>query len=516
MLYGKWRPRGFDEVVGQDHVVATLRNALITDQVAHAYLFSGPRGTGKTTTARILAKAVNCRERREGDPCNACRACEAINRGAALDLIEMDAASNRGIDDVRELRDKIAFAPSDLDRKVYLLDEVHMLTTGAFNALLKTLEEPPPHAIFILATTELHELPPTIVSRCQRFDFRRVPVEAMVERLGYIAGREGYAVPDEGLLAIAREARGALRDAITLLEQVAATYGPAPGTDDVLEGLGLIHDERTERLADALAARDLGAALDLAREVAADGLDIARFTRETIDTLRERLLAAARERGPEVDTLTAAVAELAGADFRRDPGNPVPLEVACAAAVLGPARAVVPAAAPAVGGERGGGGDQREERPRRPARPRRSGGRAASGEERSPEQRFLDELYTRCKMTQPTLAAWLNGSCEVRSDITEKTPNSWDMDGDELKLGFYHPIHLQKINNDGRTLVEQQARELLKRPVTLAVERIEKAAPARPPAKGGHLAKAAREMGAKPVESGDGPPPPPPPPPERP
>ena len=520
MLYGKWRPRGFDEVVGQDHVVATLRNALITDQVAHAYLFSGPRGTGKTTTARILAKAVNCRERREGDPCNACRACEAINRGAALDLIEMDAASNRGIDDVRELRDKIAFAPSDLDRKVYLLDEVHMLTTGAFNALLKTLEEPPPHAIFILATTELHELPPTIVSRCQRFDFRRVPVEAMVERLGYIAGREGYAVPEEGLLAIAKEARGALRDAITLLEQIAAAYGPAPGTDDVLEGLGLVRDERTERLAEALAARDLGAALALAREVAADGLDIARFTRETIDTLRERLLAAARERAPEVETLTAAVAELAGADFRRDPGNPVPLEVACAAAVLGPARAVAPApATPATGGERGGGGGQREERPRRPARPRRSAG-GASGEERSREQRFLDDLYTRCKAAQPTLAAWLNGSCEVVSAISENsetTPTSWDMDGDELKLGFYHPIHLQKIANDGRTLVEQQASELLKRPVTLAVERIEKAAPARPPAKGGHLAKAARDMGAKPVDSGDGPPPPPPPPPpERP
>ena len=495
MLYGKWRPRGFDEVVGQDHVVSTLRNALITDQVAHAYLFAGPRGTGKTTTARILAKAVNCREREEGDPCNACAACEAINRGTALDLIEMDAASNRGIDDVRELRDKIAFAPSDLDRKVYLLDEVHMLTTGAFNALLKTLEEPPPHAIFILATTELHELPPTIVSRCQRFDFRRVAVEAMVERLAYIAGREGYAVPEEGLLAIAREARGALRDAITLLEQIAATYGPAPGTDDVLEGLGLVRDERTEQLAGALAARDLGAALALAREVAADGLDIARFTRETIDTLRERLLAAARERAPEVETLTTAVAELAGADFRRDPGSPVPLEVACAAAVLGPARAVAPAAAPE--GERRADG-QREGRNRRPARPRRPAG-AASGEERSREERFLDELYTRCKMAQPTLAAWLNGSCEVLA-----------MDGDELRLGFYHPIHLQKIDNDGRTLVEQKAGELLKRPVTLAVERIEKAAPARPPARGGHLAEAARAMGATPVGSGDGPPPPPP------
>jgi len=484
VLYGKWRPRGFEEVVGQDHVVATLRNALATDKVAHAYLFSGPRGTGKTTTARILAKAVNCGDLTDGEPCNACRSCEAINRGAALDLIEMDAASNRGIDDVRELRDKIAFAPSDLERKVYLLDEVHMLTTGAFNALLKTLEEPPPHAIFILATTELHEIPATITSRCQRFDFRRVPIEAMVERLRFIAEQEGYSVPDEGLLAIAREARGALRDAITLMEQIASTYGSAPGTDDVLESLGLVRDERTEKLAGALAERDLGASLEIARDVAGDGLDMARFTRETIDSLRERLLAAARDRTPEVGVLTKAVAELAAADFRRDPGSPVPLEVACAAAVLGPAQpTAAPAAAPANG--------QAARRPQQ----RRPQGRRRDPASQTREERFLRELYERCRMSQPTLAAWLNGSCEVIA-----------MDGDELKLGFYHPMHMQKVANDARTLVEQKAEELLQRPVTLSVERIERSAPATRPARGGHLAKAAREMGAKPVEPA-GPPP---------
>ena len=491
MLYGKWRPRGFEEVVGQDHVVETLRNALVTDKVAHAYLFAGPRGTGKTTTARILAKAVNCTTRVSGEPCNACPSCDAINRGAALDLIEMDAASNRGIDDVRELRDKIAFAPSDLERKVYLLDEVHMLTTGAFNALLKTLEEPPPHAIFILATTELHEIPATITSRCQRFDFRRIPIEAMVERLRFIAGEEGYSLPEEGLLAIAREARGALRDAITLLEQIASMYGNSPSTDDVLESLGLVRDERTEKLAGAIAERDLGAALEIAREVAGDGLDIARFTREAIDTLRERLLVAARERTPEVGVLTTAVAELAAADFRRDPGSPVPLEVACAAAVLGPAQ---PAAAPAPAGANGQparGGQQAQRRPR---------GRRRDPASESREDRFLRELYQRCRMTQPALAAWLNDSCKVLA-----------MDGDELRLGFYHPIHMNKIASDGRTLVEQKAEELLKRPVTLAVERIERTAPASRPAKGGHLAAAAREMGAKPVESPEPPPRPQPP-----
>ncbi len=488
MLYGKWRPRGFEEVVGQDHVVETLRNALATDKVAHAYLFAGPRGTGKTTTARILAKAVNCTTLAEGEPCNGCAPCDAIDRGAALDLIEMDAASNRGIDDVRELRDKIAFAPSDLDRKVYLLDEVHMLTTGAFNALLKTLEEPPPHAIFILATTELHEIPATITSRCQRFDFRRIPIEAMVDRLRFIAGQEDISVPEEGLLAIAREARGALRDAITLLEQIASMYGNAPSTDDVLESLGLVRDERTEKLAGAIAQRDLGAALEIAREVAGDGLDIARFTREAIDTLRERLLVAARERKPEVGVLTTAVAELAAADFRRDPGSPVPLEVACAAAVLGPAQ---PAAPPAAAAEN-----------RQPAR---GGQRRPQGRRRDPasetrEERFLRELYDRCKLSQPALAAWLNGSCEVLA-ITDKV----------LQLGFYHPIHMDKIANDGRTLVEQKAEELLDHPVTLLVKRIERTAPATRPAKGGHLAEAAREMGAKPVETPEPPPPPHPP-----
>jgi DNA polymerase-3 subunit gamma/tau len=287
VLYGKWRPRGFDEVVGQDHIVTTLRNALATRQVAHAYLFSGPRGTGKTTTARILARALNCTALKDGEPCNECAACKAILAGNALDLIEMDAASNRGIDDIRELRDKIAFAPSDLRVKVYLLDEVHMLTQGAFNALLKTLEEPPPHAIFILATTESHAVPATVISRCQRYDFRRVANQAIIDRLRFIATQEGMDVPGEGLLQIAIQSRGGMRDAITMLEQVAARYGNNPSTDAVIEALGLVQDPRSEGLAKALLERDLNGALQLSREIADDGVNISQFTKETVNILRE-------------------------------------------------------------------------------------------------------------------------------------------------------------------------------------------------------------------------------------
>lgn len=502
MLYGKWRPRGFDEVVGQEHIVTTLRNALATGQIAHAYLFSGPRGTGKTTTARIVARALNCLDLRNGEPCNKCAPCEAILKGAALDLIEMDAASNRGIDDIRELREKIAFAPSDLQRKVYLLDEVHMLTDGAFNALLKTLEEPPPHAFFILATTELHKVPATIISRCQRYDFHRVPNSAIVERLRFIAEQEGFSVPDEGMLAIAIQARGGMRDAITLMEQVVARYGPAPSTGDVLAALGMVHDERSEELAVALVTEDLGSALAIARQVADDGVDIGRFTRETIDILRDTLLQVlgsartespqhdaagrfaplARERGLSPARLAAGIAELARADFRLDPANPVPLEVACATAILGLG---VPAAAAAPAASASGDGAARPVQRARPA----AGAPAQPEAALSREETFMRELYERCRTANTVLGAWLNGSCEVTA-----------IGDEEIELGFYHPLHMQKVDKDCRTLVEQQAELMLGRAVRLKVRQVERgSAASRRAPKGGHLIEAARALGATPV-----------------
>src|SRR5512145_475567 len=222
-LYRKYRPKEWDQVLGQDHVVTTLKNAIAADRVAHAYLFAGSRGTGKTTLARLLAKAVNCTNSDPARrPCNECEHCKAVNDNRFMDLIEIDAASNTSVDDVRDLRDKINFSPSQGKYKIYIIDEVHMLSNQAFNALLKTLEEPPPHAIFVLATTEIHKIPATVLSRCQRHEFRRVPLGEITRHLSAICKSEGIDADPEALNTIARQSSGGMRDAISLLDQLAS------------------------------------------------------------------------------------------------------------------------------------------------------------------------------------------------------------------------------------------------------------------------------------------------------
>ena len=290
VFYRKWRPQTLAEVVGQEPVTQTLRNALSSERISHAYLFCGPRGTGKTSTGRILAKAVNCLTSGKGEPCNTCPICQAVTEGRALDVIEIDAASNRGIDEIRDLREKVTYAPNQARYKVYIIDEVHMLTKEASNALLKTLEEPPSHIIFILATTEVHKVLPTIMSRCQRFDFRRISQADVVSKLTKICRQEGIKIKPAGLQLIAKSATGSLRDAENLLEQLTTYYGSEIKQQQVQAILGITGDQRAKELVKHIVNNDVSAGMTTINNVNSDGLDLKQFNRELVEYLRGLLL----------------------------------------------------------------------------------------------------------------------------------------------------------------------------------------------------------------------------------
>jgi DNA polymerase-3 subunit gamma/tau len=319
-LYRQWRPQDFDNLIGQEHINTTLKNAIAANKVAHAYLFAGPRGTGKTSTAKILAKALNCAQGPTPAPCNKCPNCERITAGTSMDVFEIDAASNRGIDEIRDLREAVKFAPVEGRYKVYIIDEVHMLTAEAFNALLKTLEEPPAHVLFVLATTEPHKIPATIHSRCQRYDFHRIPVADIEKRLAVVAADSGLDIAPEALRLIAQHADGGLRDALSILDQCTALGDGPVGADAVRGLLGLIGHEWVWRLTDAIAARDAAAVLLALEEIIALGKDVRQLLIELAQHGRSLMLYKAAPEVAGLDTYSEDRAVLASqsAKFSHD------------------------------------------------------------------------------------------------------------------------------------------------------------------------------------------------------
>jgi DNA polymerase-3 subunit gamma/tau len=303
-LYRVWRPQSFQDVVGQEHITRTLQNALLHEKITHAYLFSGPRGTGKTSAAKIIAKAINCERAPVSEPCNQCDACRTITNGSNPDVFEIDAASNNGVDEIRDIRDKVKFAPSSVRYKVYIIDEVHMLSIGAFNALLKTLEEPPQHVVFILATTEPHKIPLTIISRCQRFDFKRISAGSIVNRMKTIVQEQQVSIDEDALLAVARAADGGMRDALSLLDQAIALSDEQVTLDNVLMITGAVSQQFLMTLVQAIQNQQVPIALQALDELMNQGKDPKRFIEDIIYFYRDILLF---QSSPELEDILVRV-----------------------------------------------------------------------------------------------------------------------------------------------------------------------------------------------------------------
>jgi len=486
VFYRKWRPQTLTDVVGQKPVTQTLANALSTGKIAHAYLFCGPRGTGKTSTGRILAKALNCLTNNgKGEPCNSCEMCQTVNEGRALDLVEIDGASNRGIDEIRALRERINFAPNMARYKVYIIDEVHMLTEPAFNALLKTLEEPPSHAIFILATTEVHKIPLTIMSRCQRFDFRRLSPADMVEKLNDICKHEGINIEAQTLALVAKAATGSLRDAENILEQLVLYHGSDVSLEQVRSELGISGDLRIRQLAESLLKRDISSGLALINSVAADGIDLKQFNRGLIEYLRELLLVKSgtdkvtdlpHESIKEMKKIVASISlgELsriirlfAQVDFRIDPQSTLPMELALVdSSMLAVDKAKKPVSEEKVDTEPIASTlpfrktevikEQKIHVP--PVPPEVPELNALKSANLPPPQNIAqisqrwNDFVNACRGagSSGNLDALLRRACEPLA-----------LEGDTLVLGFYHDFHMSKVEDPKyRHLVEDKLKEV--------------------------------------------------------
>ncbi len=546
-LYRKWRPQTFDDLIGQEHVVQTLRYALRTGHIHHAYLLAGPRGTGKTTTARLIAKSVNCQAPAEERPCNQCESCQAINEGRFLDLIEMDAASNTGVDDIRSLLEKVGFRPAQARYKVYVIDEVHMLSTSAFNALLKTLEEPPEHVIFVLATTEVHRIPETILSRCQRFEFRRIPLREIVDRLQLIAQAEGIQAEPEALDLIGRTATGSMRDAISLLDQLAAS-----GTitaDYVRLMLGAERREVVRTLLQAWVEKDLKQGLDIINRAIDGGADPRQLARQTADYLRglllmrigagqtwteptteERAVLEDLARRAEPRALIDAIQRFSEAASKQRAGwqPQLPLELAFVRSVLGeenPASTQprTPAVTPSSRSGRKAAPARRPKRERvtatRTGQPPSQDNGGKRAEETSVSQATAPATTDRTSDAPAVAAlqaAWPEVIRSVRpvslgALLRDATPGGLDDEG-RLVLVFQHEFHRGRVmQSDNLRAVERRLAEILNQPAIVRCVLAEEwepqppDRPASPPSSGGLtpeddelIRRAQEELGAVP------------------
>jgi len=531
VFYRKWRPQTLSEVLGQEPVTRTLRNAVETGKIAHAYLFCGPRGTGKTSLARILAKAVNCPQQAGGEPCNACDICRSITEGRALDVVEIDAASNRGIDEIRSLREKANYAPSLARYKVYIIDEVHMLTEAACNALLKTLEEPPEHVIFVLATTEAHKVIATIVSRCQRFGFRRLGQAEIVDKLRLICEREGVGIEPDSLRLIARAATGSLRDAENILQQMIAFHGKQIEHRQVQLELGMGWNSQVRQLARCVVNGDIATGLRVINSLNTDGVDLRQFNLGFVEYLRGLLLTKSRCEealditSEDLNEMTGLVADVpldhllkvvrtfSGLDFRSDSYSALPLELAllsCApSAVTGRERVTTTVASKVADGfkpdetpgdaqvteaaDETDSGREMEDGTAAAPVTNDAGAEVQSGE--TPES--IDSLRSRWRDFIGSLRG--EGSGGNLDAFLRSACDPVDLEDDTLVLGFYYSFHKEKIEDPKyRHLVEKKLKEVFGRPYKIRCILVDHKRETTPEARTQNpVVKAALQMGAR-------------------
>ncbi len=523
VFYRKWRPQTLSEVLGQEPVTQTLRHAVEGGKIAHAYLFCGPRGTGKTSTARILAKAANCPNQAGGEPCNACDMCRSITEGRALDVIEIDAASNRGIDEIRSLREKANYAPSLARYKVYIIDEVHMLTEAACNALLKTLEEPPPHVIFVLATTEAHKMIATIVSRCQRFNFHRLQQTEIMDKLKLICEKEGIHIEPGALELIARAATGSLRDAENILQQMIAYYGNQIELDQLQAELGISWDSRVRQLAQHVVSRDVTAGLRVINSLNNDGIDLRQFNLGLVEYLRGLLLTKSRceealhvtsedlaemrslATNATLDYLLKAVKSFSSIDFRSDNYSALSLELA----LLGCALSLPTGQEQLITTKPSEVADSTEiteslEEAKVPVAPDSSKVPsevpAALDSSEVPSEGISQDIdYLRGRWREFIKSLRGEGSSGNLDAFLRSACNPIALEDDTLVLGFYYSFHKEKIEDSKyRHLVEKKLKEVFGRSYKIRCILIDSKREIPSPARTENpVIKAALEMGAK-------------------